>query len=66
MYTYKFMKLVRVIPESAVLSRVPYGYVFLHVRRIPRLHTDVRLVAPPRYSAQWLDPARAEFLPTLA
>ena len=39
MYTYKFMKSVRVIPVSAVLSRVPYGYVFLHMGRIPRLHT---------------------------
>ena len=29
MYTYKFMKSVRVITVSAVLSRVPYGYVFL-------------------------------------
>ena len=40
MYTYKFMKLVRVIPVSAVLSRVPYGYVFLHMARIRGLHTS--------------------------
>ena len=33
------MKSVRVIPVSAVLSRVPYGYVFLHMGRIPRLNT---------------------------
>ena len=30
-----------------------------------RVH-DVRPFAPPRDSVQWLDPARAEFLPTLA
>ena len=40
MYTYKFMKSVRVIPVSAVLSRVPYGYDFLHMGRIRGLHTD--------------------------
>ena len=39
MYTYKFMKSVRVIPVSAVLSRVPYGYVFLHMARNRGLHT---------------------------
>ena len=33
------MKSVRVIPVSAVLSRVPYGYVFLHMARIRVLHT---------------------------
>ena len=47
MYTYIFRKSIRVIPVSAALSRVPYGYVFLHIRhirhmgRIPRLHTSV-------------------------
>ena len=39
MYTYKFMTSVRVIPVSAVLSRVPYGSVFLHMPRIRVLHT---------------------------
>ena len=42
MYTYKFMKSVRVIPVSAVLSRVPYGYDFLHMARIRGLHTAAR------------------------
>ena len=44
MYTYKFMKSVRVISVSAVLSRVPYGYVFLHMGRIPCLHTRLSRV----------------------
>ena len=35
------MKSVRVIPVSAVHSRVPYGYVFLHIARIRVLHTRV-------------------------
>ena len=33
------MTSVRVIPVSAVLSRVPYGYDFLHMARIRGLHT---------------------------
>ena len=45
MYTYKFMKSVRVIPVSAVLSRVPYGYVFLHMGRIRVLHTELHIFA---------------------
>ena len=40
MYTYIFITSVRVIPVSAVLSRVPYGYDFLHMARIRGLHTD--------------------------
>jgi len=39
MYTYIIVKSIRVIPVSAVLSRVPCGYDFLHMGRIPRLHT---------------------------
>ena len=42
MYTYIFMTSVRVIPVSAVLSRVPYGYDFLHMARIRGLHTNVK------------------------
>ena len=41
MYTYIFMTSVRVIPVSAVLSRVPYGYDFLHMARNRGLHTPV-------------------------
>ena len=41
MYTYIFVKSIRVIPVSAVLSRVPYGYVFLHMGRIRELHTTM-------------------------
>jgi hypothetical protein len=35
------VKSIRVIPVSAVLSRVPYGYDFLHMGRIRALHTAV-------------------------
>ena len=46
MYTYIFMTSVRVIPVSAVLSRVPYGYVFLHICRIRGLHLPMRAALP--------------------
>ena len=51
MYTYKFMKSVRVIPVSAVLSRVPYGYVFLHMPRIRVLHTVLASVRAHAHAA---------------
>ena len=37
MYTYIFMTLVRVIPVSAVLSRVPYGCLYLQKWVTPEL-----------------------------
>ena len=55
MYTYIFVKLIRVIPVSAVLSRVPYGYVFLHIARIRVLHTKLDVFEGNRLAYSYKD-----------
>jgi hypothetical protein len=48
------MKSVRVIPVSAVLSRVPYGYDFLQIGRIPRLHTPGLAIRARTFLTSWV------------
>ena len=64
------MKPVRVIPVSAVLSRVPYGYVFLHMARIRERYgtqtygtqiPEVRARAAARGPARSIQPGHIEF-----
>ena len=53
------MKSIRVIPVSAVLSRVPYVYDFLHMARIPRLHTYIHIYTAVRAAVAAARAARA-------
>ena len=56
MYTYVFMTSIRVIPVSAVLSRVPYEWLYLQKWVTPPLS----LTEPPkgRRQRRWWKKAR--------
>ena len=47
MYTYVFMTSIRVIPVSAVLSRVPYEWLYLQKWVTPPLSWAAPLRRPP-------------------